>query len=112
MSSKILRAFKALDAGGKSLVDYHIKFIEPKRFDEAILQLKTHLIPYEKMSRSINLSDNPIAVEDFASIWRKLLERENVSIGCFQNGILVGANILTVKRKSDEEETHRVRSLF
>lgn len=111
MSSKILRAFRALDAAGKLLVDYQIKFIEPRHFEETISQMKQFFLPYEKMSRSRKLADNPEAVEDPIRIWQKMLEDEKVSIGCFQNEAMVGANLLNIKRKSDEDLKIEVNSI-
>lgn len=102
-SSKVLRSFKALDLMKKSMVDYQIKFIEPRNFEQAIYQMKTFFLPCERMNRTRNLIHDPVAVEDVLKLWRKILEKEKISIGCFQGETMIGANLLSVKKKCDEK---------
>jgi hypothetical protein len=103
MSSKILRAFKAFDVAKKSLIEYQIKFIKPQSYDEALLQMQKYFYVHETMSKSRGNNENS-DVEDVTKIWRNILESEKVSIGCFEGEKIVGANLLSVKRKGEKEE--------
>lgn len=111
MSSKILRSFRTLDVDGETLTNFSIKFLEPNYYEQALDLMVNFFIPDEAMCRSKKVSEYPAAVENCLKYWRKMLEDEKLSIGCFKiDGEvenIVGVNILCLKKESGNSVAER-----
>lgn len=99
----IYHTFTAKDKTGDKIIEYRVQDLPEELFDQALENMKQFYLPEENFAIATRILEDPEAIEDFFSFWKKAL-KQKVSLACFTNDgseEFVGVNILYVSSKDD-----------
>lgn len=97
--------FKAKDKNRDNIIEYRVQDLPEDYYEQAVEFMLKYFIPDETFCASRNLPNKPEALRKFGQFWRETI-KEKFSIACFRNdgsSELVGANVLAISSKDDEE---------
>jgi hypothetical protein len=97
--------FTAKDKSGDNIIEYRVQDLTEQYFEQTVDFMVKYFLPDETLCESKHVPKKPSAIEGFRKFWRDMLQHK-LSIACFRNDgsdELVGANILIVNTKQDEE---------
>ncbi|GAB0087126.1 hypothetical protein DMENIID0001_014030 [Sergentomyia squamirostris] len=85
---------------------FWVQDLPEDRFDETIDMMVEHFLRDEPMCKSRKCPEDPRAIEDFCSVWKKVLAAK-VTLVCFREGSdeIMGLNYLKVTQEDVEDFT-------
>lgn len=93
------------------LINYRVQDLPPERVEDAIRHMCAHFVRDEPICRSLGLVNDPVGVQELATVWRKIAHQRCV-VACFREGSddIVGLNMLTVVSRDDEPDNSKFES--